>query len=68
MIFQPLNQDNITIGSGVLLPFQLEIGINASVRVVADFLIVGVDFLNDFLESLLTVEWLHGVHSANINN
>uniref|UniRef100_A0A8C0TLQ7 Uncharacterized protein n=1 Tax=Canis lupus familiaris TaxID=9615 RepID=A0A8C0TLQ7_CANLF len=38
------------------------------VRVVANFLNVGADFLNDFLLSLLAVGWLSGIHFVNTNN
>ncbi|KAB0388042.1 hypothetical protein FD755_002998, partial [Muntiacus reevesi] len=38
------------------------------VRVVANFLNVGADFLNNFLVSLLAVGWLSGIHFVNSNN
>uniref|UniRef100_A0A9L0KFG5 Uncharacterized protein n=1 Tax=Equus asinus TaxID=9793 RepID=A0A9L0KFG5_EQUAS len=38
------------------------------VWVVANFLNVGADFLNDFLISLLAVGWLSGIHFVNTNN
>ncbi|KAB0365050.1 hypothetical protein FD754_009206 [Muntiacus muntjak] len=38
------------------------------VRVVANFLNVGADFLNNFLVFLLAVGWLSGIHFVNSNN
>uniref|UniRef100_A0A4W2CEP9 Uncharacterized protein n=1 Tax=Bos indicus x Bos taurus TaxID=30522 RepID=A0A4W2CEP9_BOBOX len=38
------------------------------VGVVADFLNVGADFLNNFLVSLLAIGWLSGIHFVNANN
>ena len=37
------------------------------VMVVANFLNVGADFLNNFLLSLLAVGWLSGIHFVNTN-
>ena len=38
------------------------------VGVVADFLNVGADFLNNFLVSLLAIGWLSGIHFVNAIN
>ncbi|KAB0375538.1 hypothetical protein FD755_012181 [Muntiacus reevesi] len=38
------------------------------VGVVANFLNVGADFLNNFLISLLAIGWLSGIHFVNSNN
>uniref|UniRef100_A0AC11EPW3 Uncharacterized protein n=1 Tax=Ovis aries TaxID=9940 RepID=A0AC11EPW3_SHEEP len=38
------------------------------VRVVANFLNVGADFLNNFLISLLAIGWLSRIHFVNANN
>ncbi|KAB0349662.1 hypothetical protein FD754_014519 [Muntiacus muntjak] len=38
------------------------------VGVVANFLNVGADFLNNFLVSLLAIGWLSGIHFVNSNN
>uniref|UniRef100_A0AC11CXA5 Uncharacterized protein n=1 Tax=Ovis aries TaxID=9940 RepID=A0AC11CXA5_SHEEP len=38
------------------------------VGVVANFLNVGADFLNNFLVSLLAIGWLSRIHFVNANN
>ena len=37
-------------------------------RIVANFLNIGADFLNNFLLCLLAVAWLGGIHFVNSNN
>ena len=66
--FHPLNQSVLALGSSMLSPFQPEIGTNATVRVLANFLNVGADFLDDFLVSLLAIVWFSGIHFVNTND
>lgn len=67
-IIQNNNLGSSTVGSPILLLLFMLPRLNFCVGVVDNFIIVGAEFLHDFLMYLLFVGWLSGIHFVNTNN